>query len=102
MTRRLPLFLLVAALLVPSAARAADDLDDLQEKARTAAIAKVAPSVVQIITSGGTEIIGGPRGVRKGLGPPPRAGGSAPGSIVPPALHFAHQPTPIPRALAPP
>jgi S1-C subfamily serine protease len=95
MTRRLPLYLLAAALLAPSATRAADDLDDLQEKARTAAIAKAAPSVVQIITSGGTEIIGGPRGVRKGIGPTSGVVVSPDGYIISSAFNFANKPTAI-------
>ena len=94
MTRRLPVFLFAATLFAPRTVRA-DDLDDLQEKAHTAAIARVAPSVVQIITSGGTEIIGGPRGVRKGIGPTSGVVVSPDGYIISSAFNFANKPTAI-------
>ena len=97
MTRRSPfLFLAIAALaLAANTTRGAEDLDDLQEKARSAAIARVAPSVVQIITSGGTEIIGGPRGVRKGIGPTSGVVVSADGYIISSAFNFANKPASI-------
>ena len=94
MTRRLPFLLLTAALLASSPACAAD-LDELQEKARTAAMLKVAPSVVQIITSGGTDVIGGPRGVRKGIGPTSGVVVSADGFIISSAFNFANKPASI-------
>ncbi len=97
MTRLIPLLsLTLAALaLTTTTTRAAEDLDDLQEKARMAAIAKVAPSVVQIITSGGTEIIGGPRGVRKGIGPTSGVVVTADGYIISSAFNFANKPSSI-------
>ena len=61
--------LALAALAAPARAQ---DLDDLQEQAVKAAVRRVAPSVVQIETSGGTDVItSGPRGamIRKGVGP---------------------------------
>ena len=53
--RTLPL-LGVLFLLAP-AARADDDLGDLKEKAIKAAVAKVAPCVVQIETQGGVDMV---------------------------------------------
>src|SRR5262249_9694780 len=58
--------------IVSPAAAQQPDLDDLRQQAVKAAARKVGQSVVQIQTSGGTDIIGtGPRGaqVRKGMGP---------------------------------
>jgi S1-C subfamily serine protease len=95
MTRRISLLLCVAAILAPRAVRAAEDLDDLQEKARAAAITKAAPSIVQIITSGGTDVIGGPRGVRKGIGPTSGVVVSPDGFIVSSAFNFANKPASI-------
>ena len=73
------------------------DLNDLQEKATKAAIAKVAPSVVQIETSGGTELIStGPPASRSA-----KASGRPPGWSLPPTatsfprLNFANKPTAI-------
>jgi S1-C subfamily serine protease len=97
MTRRIPLLCLAAAALAlaPRAARAAEDLDDLKEKAIKAALAKVGPSVVQIVTSGGTDIIGGPRGVRKGIGPTSGVVLTADGYIISSAFNFANKPSSI-------
>src|SRR5205807_875973 len=58
------------ALLVPAcfslAAQTPDDLEGAQEKAMKAAVARVAPSVVQVETSGGADLIGaGPRRRRR-------------------------------------
>ena len=77
---------------------AAQDLNELQEKATKAAIAKVAPSVVQIETSGGTELIStGPRGqqVRKGVGPTTGLVVATDGYIISSAFNFANKPTAI-------
>src|SRR6266516_8035949 len=67
----LSILALVLAGSLPAHAQA-PALDELQEKAMKAALEKVAPSVVQIETTGGTDIIDtGPRGqpIRKGVGP---------------------------------
>src|SRR5258707_2094942 len=99
MTRRsyIPLLLsgIVAVALAPAAR--AQDLDDMKEKAVKAAVARVAPSVVQIDTAGGTEIVNpgkGPR-VRKGVGPTSGLVVSADGYVITSAFNFANKPTTI-------
>jgi S1-C subfamily serine protease len=86
-------------LLAPAAARAqADDLIALQEQAMKAAVLKVAPSVVQIETTGGTEVIStGPRGqqIRKGVGPTTGLIVSDDGYIISSAFNFANKPSAI-------
>jgi S1-C subfamily serine protease/predicted esterase len=89
-----------AALLVisPSLRAQQPDLEDLREQAIKAAVRKVAPSIVQIQTSGGTDIIGsGPRGaqVRKGMGPTTGVIVSADGYIASSAFNFANKPSSI-------
>ncbi|MSR31582.1 MAG: PDZ domain-containing protein [Gemmataceae bacterium] len=80
--------------------------DDLQEKAVKAAIQLVSPSVVQIETSGGTEVISGPArpgrpgpsaggGVRKGTGPTTGVVVAADGYVVSSAFNFANKPASI-------
>src|SRR5581483_11220957 len=106
----LSLALALAALAMPRTARADDDLDGLQEKAIKAAVKAVAPCVVQIETSGGTEIItlgGGGRGagpitptVRKGIGPTSGLIVSPDGYIISSAFNFANKPTSIIIAVA--
>jgi S1-C subfamily serine protease len=76
----------------------APDLDDLREQAIKAAARRVAPCIVQIQTSGGTDIIGsGPRGaqVRKGMGPTTGVIISADGYIASSAFNFANKPSSI-------
>jgi S1-C subfamily serine protease len=91
----------LAALAVPpGAARADDGVDDLQQQAIKAAVKKVAPCVVKIETSGGTEIIRagrGPRGgmIRRGVGPTTGLIVSADGYVVSSAFNFANQPSTI-------
>lgn len=91
--------LLIAAVAQPVSVRAADeDINDLQEKALKAAVAKIAPCVVQIETSGGTEIISaGPRGmqVRKGVGPTTGLIVAGDGYVISSAFNFANKPTAI-------
>jgi S1-C subfamily serine protease/predicted esterase len=91
---------LLAALAVaaaPAAPRSDDDLDDLQEKVVKAAVHKVAPCVVQIETSGGTEVLGaGPGGlIRRGLGPTSGLVVDADGFIISSAFNFAGKPNAI-------
>jgi S1-C subfamily serine protease/predicted esterase len=77
---------------------AGEDLAGLQEKAMQAAVQKVAPSVVQIETSGGTDLIGsGPRGpqIRKGAGPTTGLIVAADGYVISSAYNFANKPTAI-------
>jgi S1-C subfamily serine protease len=66
-------------------------------------VAKIAPSVVQIETSGGTEIIStGPRGrpVRKGIGPTTGLIVSPDGYIISSAFNFANKPSSVIVAVA--
>jgi len=88
----------LAILLVPAIGRADEDVDELQEKVIKAAAKKIAPCVVQIETSGGTDIISaGPRGamVRKGTGPTTGLIVSADGYIISSAFNFANKPSSI-------
>src|SRR5262245_46162051 len=88
----------VAALaLAPGAARADDELDELQERAIKAALKKIAPSVVKIETSGGTEVVrAGPRGMmRRGTGPTTGLVVSDKGYVISSAFNFANNPTTI-------
>src|SRR5579862_4766914 len=76
----------------------AHDIGDLEEQAIKAAVARVAPSIVLIETSGGTEIISaGPRGaqVRKGVGPTTGLVVSADGYVISSTFNFANKPTAI-------
>ena len=71
---------------------------DEQEKATIGAIAKVAPSVVQIVTQGGTDIIRtGKRGqiFRKALGPTTGVVVSKDGYIISSAFNFINNPSSI-------
>ncbi len=92
--------LLVAAVAVatPRAmARAGEDLDELQQKAIQEAVRRIAPSVVQIETSGGTDIIAaGPAGlVRRGVGPTSGLVVDPDGYIISSAFNFANKPAAI-------
>jgi len=76
-----------------------DDLDALQEKAVKDAVRRVAPSVVKIETSGGTEVVKSGRGpgavLRKGTGPTTGVLVSTDGYIISSAFNFANKPTSI-------
>jgi S1-C subfamily serine protease len=94
------LLMLGATLLLaapPGAVRTADDLDDLQEKAIKAAVKHVAPCVVKIETSGGTEVVrAGPRRViRRGTGPTTGLIVSADGYVISSSFNFANKPSTI-------
>lgn len=86
-----------------SAQRADDDFDTAREKALRAAVLKVAPSVVQIQTAGGIDIVdiggGGPMGggatIRKGVGPTTGLVVAADGFIISSAFNFINKPTEI-------
>jgi S1-C subfamily serine protease/dienelactone hydrolase len=76
----------------------AQEINDDTEKAMKAAVLKVAPSVVQIETSGGADVIGtsGPGGpVRKGTGPTTGVIVSADGYIISSAFNFANKPSAV-------
>ena len=86
----------VAMLVAP--ATAAEDVEALREKAVKAAVQKVAASVVQIETSGGTDVVGsGPRGpqIRKGAGPTTGLVVAADGYVISSAFNFANKPSAI-------
>jgi S1-C subfamily serine protease len=92
----------LALLTAPVAAQ--DDLFDLQQKAMKAAAAKVGPSIVQIQTAGGVDLIGtagGPPnpisagGIAKGFGPTTGLVVSPDGYIISSAFNFANKPTEI-------
>jgi S1-C subfamily serine protease len=88
---------LAALALLPGPARADDTLDDLQEKAVKAAVRRVAPCVVKIETSGGTEVVrpvrGGP--IRRGVGPTTGLIVRGDGYVVSSAFNFANKPATI-------
>jgi serine protease Do len=76
----------------------AQDANDLLEQAMKVAVAKVSPSVVQIITQGGADmVVTGPRGpaFRKALGPTTGLIVSADGYVVSSAFNFVNNPTVI-------
>ena len=83
-----------ALIIVALGSRArAQELNDETEKVIKAAMLKVAPSVVQIETSGGTEMVGagGPGGpVLKGVGPTTGVIVSPDGYVITSAFNFAH------------
>jgi S1-C subfamily serine protease/predicted esterase len=89
----------LAGLQLAAQPPAADDLESLQEKAMKAAVARVAPSVVQIETSGGADLIGGggPGGpqIRKGTGPTTGLIVAPDGYIISSAFNFANKPSAI-------
>src|SRR4051794_1138222 len=97
MRQILPLLALAAPGLLSPSARAAEGLSELQEKAIQAAVRKVAPCVVQIETSGGTDIIrAGPGGmIRRGTGPTSGLVVSPDGYIISSAFNFANKPAQI-------
>jgi len=72
------------------------DIDSANEQAIQSAVAKVAPSVVLIETTGGSERIGSAeRGVRKGIGPTTGIVVASDGYIITSAFNFANKPTSI-------
>jgi S1-C subfamily serine protease/predicted esterase len=89
------LFAVVAA--VP-AQQPKQDLETLREQSLKRAARQVGPTVVQIQTSGGTDVVGsGPRGpqVRKGMGPTTGVILTADGYIASSAFNFANKPSSI-------
>ncbi len=94
MLRRATLLLIAVAL----PAFAQDSPDDLQQKAIKAATKAVAPSVVQIETSGGTDIlVAGPMGVpvHKAAGPTTGLVVGTDGYVISSAFNFVNKPTTI-------
>src|ERR1051326_7391857 len=87
----------LGALLVAAPARA-QELNDETEKLIKAAMQRVAPSVVQIETSGGTEMVGagGPGGgMLKGVGPTTGVIVSPDGYVISSAFNYANKPTAV-------
>ncbi len=75
-------------------AQPADSLNEAAEQALRSAALKVAPSVVLIETTGGTEMVGGgQRQIRKGVGSTTGLVVEADGYIVSSAFNFANKPT---------
>lgn len=94
----------VTATLLAAPLRADDSIDQLQEQAVKEAVRRVAPSVVKIETSGGTEVIRagrGPRGsvIRRGMGPTTGVIVTPEGHILSSAFNFANKPATIRVAL---
>src|SRR5579871_4724346 len=103
MMNRYTSLLLAALTLSIAPARAAEDLDELQEKAIKAAVRKIAPCVVQIETQGGTEMVavgggrgpGAPSGIRLGAGPTTGLTVHPDGFVISSAFNFASKPSSI-------
>src|SRR5258708_4875954 len=77
-----------------AAAQPADALNEAAEQALRAAAAKVAPAVVLIETTGGTEMVGGGRQqIRKGVGATTGLIVGADGYVISSAFNFANKPT---------
>src|SRR5919108_4697822 len=88
----------VALLLTTGFASPQDDLNDKLERAMKEAVKKVSPSVVQITTLGGTDmVVTSPKGpiFRKALGPTTGVVVGADGLIVSSAFNFINNPTNI-------
>ncbi len=89
-------FALLTLAAGPAAAQPPDALNDANEQALKAAVQKVAPCVVQIETSGGTEQIGsGARPFRKGTGPTTGVVVSPDGYVISSAFNFANKPSAV-------
>ena len=80
--------------LLAAATGHGQELNDATEKAIKAAVAKVSPCIVQIETSGGTEVVGAGR-VRKGVGPTTGVIVSPDGYIITSAFNFANKPAAV-------
>src|SRR5579884_1587368 len=92
------LFVLIGSTTARSAPPGSNDLDTLEEQAMKAAVAKVAPSIVQIETTGGLDVLEfGPLGatLRKGVGPTTGLVVSPDGYIISSAFNFANKPSAI-------
>ncbi|HEY1381792.1 MAG TPA: PDZ domain-containing protein [Gemmataceae bacterium] len=86
--------LALLALASPAAAQPPDALNEATEQALRDAAKKVAPAVVLIETTGGTEMVGGGRRpIRKGTGPTTGLVVAADGYVISSAFNFANKPT---------
>ncbi|HEY2784904.1 MAG TPA: PDZ domain-containing protein [Fimbriiglobus sp.] len=85
--------------VIAPSAFAQGDVNDATEAAMKAAAAKVAPCVVKIETTGGTEVVGGPSvragGTRKGVGPTTGLVVGADGYVVTSSFNFSNKPTDV-------
>lgn len=99
MKHGLSLGILAVTILFGNAISAhAQDLNAAYEKATKVAVAKVSPSVVQIVTQGGTDlVVTGPKGpaFRKALGPTTGVIVSPDGYIISSAFNFVNDPKTI-------
>lgn len=90
---------MILSLSAQAQAPAGDDLEALQEKFTKAAMLKTAPSVVQIQTSGGLDVIASdPKtgaGIQKGVGPTTGLVVAPDGFIISSSFNFAHKPAEI-------
>jgi S1-C subfamily serine protease len=92
------LIVLVLAGLVPLRGTAQGNLNEAYERASVAALKKVGPAVVQIVTQGGTDmVVTTPKGpvFRKALGPTTGVIVSPDGYIISSAFNFINSPTNI-------
>ncbi len=74
------------------------DVAEVVERATKAAVAKVAPSIVQIETSGGTDVVGAGAGsplLRRGTGPTTGVVLSTDGYVISSSFNFANKPAAI-------
>src|SRR5580692_11756041 len=98
MQRRMLILALFTAAFSATSVRAQEDLNDQLEKMTKDAARKAGPSVVQIETRGGTDIVvAGPKGqtFRKALGPTTGVVVAADGYIISSAFNFLNNPTTI-------
>lgn len=97
MTRRWSVALCCAAWLTGVGVGRPQDVNEETEKAIKQAVARVSSSVVQIETSGGTELLGGsgPNAVIKGIGPTTGVVVSPDGYIITSAFNFANKPSAV-------
>jgi S1-C subfamily serine protease/predicted esterase len=87
-------FFSLLAIATPAAAQPADALNEATEQALRVAALKVAPTVVLIETTGGTEMVGGrQQQIRKGVGPTTGLIVDANGYVISSAFNFANKPT---------
>src|SRR5580692_10067316 len=98
MQRRMHFLALLTVMFTANSVFAQEDLNDQLEKMTKDAAKKAGPSVVQIETRGGTDIVvAGPKGqtFRKALGPTTGVIVDANGYIISSAFNFLNNPTTI-------
>src|SRR5437762_2798702 len=98
MLRRISFLAILSLGVLASAARAQDDLNAMVEKMVKDSARKAGPSVVQIETRGGADmVVAGPKGqvFRKALGPTTGVIVDSGGYIISSAFNFLNNPTTI-------